>query len=178
MRSLILILYICAFSLAACSTPAPVSAPLPPPSKSVKKAPAAKPVAEASLPQPLWGTVASITDASKIVVRDATNRQYNVSLAALAPPTAAAYAERAQRYLQHLLVNQTVQVHWLERKHNDLSAKVVLNGRDINLEQLAAGYARFDAAAAAPLDADERKRYEQAEASARRGYFGLWGDAK
>ena len=176
MRRLILILYMCAFGLAACGTPAP--APAPPPSKSVKKTPAATPAVEAPLAQPLWGTVASIIDANRIVVRDATNRQYHVSLAALAPPTAAAYAERAQRYLQHLLANQTVQVRWLERKQSDLSAKVLLNGRDINLEQLAAGYARFDAASAAPLEADERKRYEQAEASARRGHFGLWGNAK
>lgn len=176
MRSFFAILFISIFGLAACTTPA--SAPTPPSSKPVKKASVAKSVAETPPAQPLWGTVASIADANTVIVRDATNKQYTVALAALAPPTAPAYVERAQRYLQHLLINQTVQVRWLERKQNDLSAKVLLNGRDINLEQLAAGYARFDAASAAPLDADERKRYEQAEASARRGHFGLWGDAK
>lgn len=174
MRKAFVTLVVAAAALVACGTQ-PVAAPsgAPPPAK--KQAPA-KPAPEAALPQPLWGTVTQVPSAVSAQVRDAGGRQFTVMLAGLAAPGAPAYDQRAQRYLSHLLLNQMVQVRWFERRGNQLVAQLLINGRDVNLEQVAAGYARVDADALAAFIAGDAKRYQRAEADARRGRFGLWSE--
>jgi len=55
--------------------------------------------------------------------------------------------------------------------------KVMLDGRDINLEQLNRGLAWFYRAYAKELSRDDATAYEAAEERARREKRGLWADA-
>jgi len=126
----------------------------------------------------LHGRVVGIPDGDSIVVLDDRRQQHRVRLAGIdAPEKGQRYATRSRDNLSALVRRQQVVVIWHKRDSYDRVVGVVyLAGRDINLEQIRAGYAWWYRAYAAEQPHDARRSYERAEVEARQERRGLWVD--
>ncbi len=127
----------------------------------------------------LTGRVSAVVSGDTIRVVDDRKVQHTVRLAGLdAPEKFQAYGQRALDALRELVFQRGVAV---EIPGNDRSAprrgKVLVEGRDINLEQLKLGMAWHERSGAG-LSAADREVYAAAEAEARLQRVGLWRDAK
>ncbi len=88
-----------------------------------------------------------------------------------APESGQAFGNAAKSHLSSLVAGRNVRVKWKSRdKYGRILGVVYLDGKDINLEMLKAGFAwhykRFDSTPA----------YAQAESAARTAKKGLWAD--
>lgn len=124
------------------------------------------------------GTVVAIADGDTITVLDARKVQHHIRLAAIdAPERTQPYSQRARQHLADLVFRKTVDVRNVATdRYGREVAMVVVEGRDVALAQLEAGFAwhftRY------PLgDPQLRTDYETAEAAARQARNGLWASA-
>ncbi len=121
--------------------------------------------------------VTAVSDGHSVTVREGS-KAIRVHLAGIeSPATYEGQGEQARRYLAHLVLGEPVQIKSGAPSGNPRVAQVFWRTRDLSLEQLNAGFARYDAASAALLSADERTRYQQAEAAARAAGYGIWKTA-
>ncbi|UCV17872.1 thermonuclease family protein [Ferribacterium limneticum] len=126
----------------------------------------------------LNGYVVNITDGDTIVVLDANRQQHKIRLAAIdAPESNQAFGSRSTESIANLTFNKTVTVEWKKKDRERLIGKVLINGVDINLEQVKAGMAWWYVKYAKEQSTVHRRIYEQAELQARVQLLGLWGDA-
>jgi len=106
--------------------------------------------------------------------RPVASVQHKIRLRGIdAPEKKQPFGRAAGRYLSSLVADREVRVAYAKRdKYGRILGTVYLDGRDINLEMLKAGYAwhykRFDSTPA----------YAQAESAARSAKRGLWQDAQ
>ncbi len=111
-----------------------------------------------------------VADGDTITVLDASNNQHKIRLQGIdAPEKNQAYGDAAGRYLAGLVAGQEVRVTWTKRdKYNRILGTVYVNGEEVNLVMLRAGFAwhykKFDSTPA----------YAQAESAARAAKRGLW----
>lgn len=126
----------------------------------------------------LRARVVAVPDGDSLVVLDERRLQHRVRLAGIdAPEKGQRFANRARDNLGAMVRRQQVTVLWHKRDgYGRLVGLVYLDGREINLEQLRAGYAWWYRAYAAEQSIDERRRYARAEADAREQRLGLWAD--
>lgn len=134
---------------------------------------------QAAMAWTLTGRVSAVVSGDTIRVVDERKVQHTVRLAGLdAPEKFQAYGQRSLDSLRELVFQRGVVV---EIPGNDRSAprrgKVLVEGRDMNLEQLKLGFAWHDRSGAG-LSAADREVYASAEAEARLQRVGLWRDAK
>ena len=126
------------------------------------------------------GTVVDVVDGETITVRNRKNINHTVRLAGIdAPLLSQPHGEQAHRYLSGLLLGKTVKARG--QRFDDtgiLRGKVLLNGRDINLELIVAGLAWHRTEIAGEQSERDRQLYESAEFHARRSKFNLWADSK
>ena len=117
-------------------------------------------------------------DGDSLVVIDGQRRQHRVRLGAIdAPERGQRYANRSHDNLSAMVRRQEVVVIWHKRDSYDrLVGVVYLENRDINLEQIRAGYAWWYRAYAQEQSIDARLSYERAEIEAREQRLGLWAD--
>ena len=126
----------------------------------------------------LRGRVVGVPDGDSLVVLDDNRRQHRVRLAGIdAPEKGQRFSSRARDHLGALVRRQQVVVIWHKRDSYDrLVGIVYLDSREVNLEQLRAGYAWWYRAYAAEQPHDARTSYERAELQARQERRGLWAD--
>lgn len=126
----------------------------------------------------LTGKVVSVHDGDTITVLDSIKKQHRIRLSGIdAPELSQAYGRRSRDHLTGLVASRNVQVEWQKHdKYRRVVGKVQVNGRDVNLEQLQAGFAWHYKKYESEQAYDDRKLYADAEQSARARGIGLWHD--
>ncbi|HKS26543.1 MAG TPA: thermonuclease family protein [Pyrinomonadaceae bacterium] len=129
--------------------------------------------------RPLVGRVVAISDGDTITVLDSNNTQHRIRLQGVdAPESKQAFGSRSKQNLSDLIFGKQVTVEWNARdRYQRILGKVMLDGRDINLEQLRSGMAWYYKAYERDVAAADRKPYSDAEAQARASKRGLWADS-
>lgn len=125
----------------------------------------------------LQGQVVAVVGGDTIRVRDARHVQHTVRLAGLdAPEKFQAFGQRSEDSLRELVFQRFVVVEGLRQGASPRAGKVLLEGRDMNLEQLQRGFAWYDKSRVQDLSAEDRQAYAAAEGDARTQRVGLWRD--
>lgn len=129
--------------------------------------------------RPLVGKVVAISDGDTITILDSSNTQHRIRLQGVdAPESKQAFGSRSKQNLSDLIFNKQVTVEWNGKdRYQRILGKVMLDGRDINLEQLKNGMAWYYKAYERDVAVADRKPYGDAEAEARASKRGLWADA-
>lgn len=124
------------------------------------------------------GRVVRVADGDTITVLDADKRQHKIRLAGIdAPEKAQAFGRRAQESLAELVANRPVIVETHKRDRNGrFIGKVLVEGRDINVEQIRRGLAWFYRQYQRELSPQDQQSYARAEEEVRSFRAGLWAD--
>lgn len=127
----------------------------------------------------LEGWVVGVHDGDTITVLDADKRQHKIRLAGIdAPESKQSFGTRSKQHLSDLVFNKPVTVQWSKRDRYDrIVGVVIVNGGDVNLEQVRAGMAWWYRQYAKEQPAGSRQSYEIAENDARTKEQGLWSDS-
>lgn len=120
--------------------------------------------------------VTAISDGETITVVDGKQVEHQVRLAGIdAPHLNDYFGQQAREYLASLIFNKIV---WIEKQKTGddgmIFAKVLSEGRNINLEQLRSGYARLANDATEVLSSEEMDAFKEGELTARANKIGLW----
>ena len=127
----------------------------------------------------LAGRVVKVQDGDTITILDATRTQHKIRLAGIdAPESHQAFGTRSRQNLAGMVFGKDVLVEWnkYERtkygwnKRDQDKRKigvVMINARDVNLEQVRAGMAWWYRQYAREQTPDDRRFYERAEDEAR-----------
>lgn len=126
----------------------------------------------------LRGKVVGVTDGNTITLLDERNVQHKVRLAAIdSPEKGQAFGNRAKENLSQLVFGKTVTVETKKQdKYGRAVGKVIVDGRDANLEQVKAGFAWHYKEYQREQSAADRAQYASAEESAKSAKRGLWLD--
>lgn len=126
----------------------------------------------------LKGKVVSVADGDTITVLDATNTQHKIRLAGIdAPEKAQPFGEKSKQHLSQLAFDQQVTIDWQKRdRYQRIVGKVLVNGSDVNQEQLKAGLAWHYKKYQQEQSAEDRENYARVEVEAQRQKVGLWSD--
>ena len=137
-------------------------------------------LAIAAAAAPLAGRVVGVSDGDTVTVLDATKRTHKIRLLGIdSPEKKQAFGERAKQSLSDLVFDKQVTVEGSKQdRYGRALGKVMLDGQDINLEQVRRGMAWHYKQYARDQAPEDRQRYAQAEASARAGRVGLWQDTQ
>ncbi len=143
-----------------------------------RKTTPAQSVTTAAGRQSFNGGVVSIADGDTVTVLDANDTQHRIRLEGIdAPESHQAFGEQSRQSLAEMISGKEVTVSYQKTdQYGRLVGKIVLDGRDINLEQVKAGMAwhyKFYENEQTPAD---RELYAKAESSARAARRGLWQD--
>lgn len=127
----------------------------------------------------LTGRVVRVTDGDTIVVLDGTNTQHKIRLQGIdAPERGQAFGTKSKEYLSDLVTGETVAVDYSKSdRYQRIVGKVVLDGQDMNLEQIQAGMAWHYKKYQGEQTVDDRVAYSDSELDARRYRRGLWADS-
>jgi endonuclease YncB( thermonuclease family) len=133
---------------------------------------------QAQTQQIIQGRVVGIADGDTITVLDSSNTQHRIRLQGIdAPESRQAFGTRSRQNLSDLVFNRQVTVEYNSRdRYQRVLGKILVEGRDANLEQVRAGMAWMYRQYADQLSAADRTAYEQAETEARATRRGLWAD--
>jgi endonuclease YncB( thermonuclease family) len=127
----------------------------------------------------LIGEVIEVEDGDTIVVVDDADREYVVQLQVIdAPQLNRPFSVKSWKNLADMVLEKTVEVQWAHLdKFDRLVGKVIVDGRDVGLEQVKAGLAWHSKPFQDWQSPEDRALYAQAENEARNGKVGLWKDA-
>ncbi|MEW9898585.1 thermonuclease family protein [Chitinivorax sp. PXF-14] len=126
------------------------------------------------------GTVVAVADGDTVTVLDAEQVQHKIRLAFIdAPEKHQAFGQRAKQALADRVFRQPVRVEVVDKDRYGRSVgRIWLQDTDINLAQLADGYAwHYQQYARRGQSKSDFARYQEAEKSAREQGLGLWSDA-
>ena len=128
----------------------------------------------------LTGKVVRVADGDTVTILDSSNQQHKIRLMGIdAPERKQAYGQRSKQSLSEMVAGKTVRVDWNKReRYRRVVGKILLDGRDVNLEQVKRGMAWHYKAYEREQDVEDRSAYAQAEYQAQRGKVGLWADAR
>ncbi len=134
--------------------------------------------ADTSLAGELTGNVVRVTDGDTITVLDASQQQHKIRLSGIdAPEIKQAFGRVSKMNLADLVAGKQVTVEWQKRdRYRRIVGKVLVDGRDVNLQQVQAGLAwHFKKYEKEQWEFD-RTLYAASEDKARRAHRGLWAD--
>jgi endonuclease YncB( thermonuclease family) len=126
----------------------------------------------------LTGRVVRVTDGDTIVILDTSDTQHKIRLTGIdAPERKQAFGTKSKEHLSDSVAGKFVVVDFSKRDYyKRILGKVLLNGEDMNLEQVRAGlawhYKKYQKEQS-PLD---RELYSAMEVEARESKRGLWRD--
>ena len=126
----------------------------------------------------LTGRVVRVTDGDTIVVLDASKVQHKIRLQGIdAPERSQAFGTKSKEHLSDLVAGKSVVVDYsnLDR-YQRILGKVLVNGEDVNLEQVESGMAWHYKKYQGEQSPSDRVKYSDAELEARRHKLGLWHD--
>ena len=124
------------------------------------------------------GKVIRVSDGDTIAVLDKDNKQHKIRFQGIdAPESKQAYGQAAKENLSRLVFGKQVTVVWEKvDKYRRTVGKVLLDGKDVNIEQLKAGLAWHYKKYADEQPPEDRITYAKAEEEARAARLGLWQD--
>lgn len=124
------------------------------------------------------GRVVHVADGDTVTVLDAGKVQHKIRLAGIdAPEKSQAYGERSRESLAELVANRTVIVDTDKQdRYGRRVGKVLVAGKDVNVEQIRRGLAWFYRHYEQELSDSDRQSYDRAEGEARDYRRGLWAD--
>jgi endonuclease YncB( thermonuclease family)/methylphosphotriester-DNA--protein-cysteine methyltransferase len=173
--SLLASLLICASFVAAQQNvaPAPSSTPALPP--SFPSQPALFPIAN-HIQLVIEGKVINVHDGDTITVLDPYNEKFHIRLQGIdAPELKQSFGSVSQQNLSRLVLGKQVEIYWSKvDKYRRTVGTIMLDGRDVNIEQVKAGLAWHFKKYADEQPALDRVTYAAAERSARAAVLGLW----
>lgn len=121
------------------------------------------------------GKVFEVTDGDSVTILDSSNKQHRIQLLGIdAPEKDQVFGSKSRLTLSGLVLNKQVKVQYEEDKSGRIRGKVLLDGRDINLEQIKAGLAWHNKPLEKYQSAEDRRLYAEAEQTARATRRGLW----
>lgn len=132
----------------------------------------------ASFAESYSGLVVSVADGDTVTVLDGANRQHKVRLAGIdAPEKAQAFGKVSRQNLAQLVFKKQVTIEFekLDRYRREVG-KILVAGRDINLQQIEAGLAWHYKKYQSEQPPADRPTYSAAESSAATERRGLWRD--
>ena len=123
------------------------------------------------------GKVINVADGDTITLQDAEHKQYKLRLAYIdAPESAMPFGPESKQHLNQLVGGKQV-----EARVDDVDAygrgvaRILREGKDINLAQVDGGYAwHYSQYAKKGQDQGQFARYQQAQQSAKKEKEGLW----
>ncbi len=129
-------------------------------------------------PQTLTGRVVSIADGDTVTVLDSSDTQHRIRLAGIdAPETHQVFGEQSRLSLSEMILGKDVSVNYQKiDQYGRLVGKILLDGKDINLEQVKAGMAWHYKEYQREQTPEDRELYARAEDEARAARRGLWQD--
>ena len=129
--------------------------------------------------QTLNGRVVRVADGDTVTVLDATNTQHRIRLEGIdAPESHQAFGAQSKQSLSEMVFGKDVSV--VVRKtdqYGRLVGKILLEGKDINLEQDKAGLAWHYKEYQREQTPEDRELYARAEDEARATRRGLWQES-
>jgi len=125
----------------------------------------------------LIGKVVAIADGGTLTVLTEI-AQYKIRLAGIdAPEKRQPFGERSKQSLAKLAFGKTVTVEYYKvDRYGRIVGKVLVNGKDVNLEQVRLGMGWHYKQYEMEQSAEDRVAYSIAEVRARREQIGLWAD--
>ena len=137
-----------------------------------------RPIVDSSGRQVLPGRVVAIADGDTITILDSANTQHRVRLEGIdAPESHQAFGEQSRLSLSEIIFGKDVSVGYQKiDQYGRLVGKIILEGKDINLEQVKAGMAWHYKFYEDEQTPEDRDAYAKAEAEARAARRGLWQD--
>jgi len=147
---------------------------------------AASGLAAAPLPQSFIGQVVYVTDGDTVVVVDANRHEHRVRIMSIDAPEKGRrgkpgqrYSEKSRRHLLGLVDGRRVNLSTHGRDdYGRVLARISIDGTDIGLAQVCAGYAWVYEAFIDELPDPDRSAYRNCQATAKASRIGLWHDAK
>jgi endonuclease YncB( thermonuclease family) len=126
----------------------------------------------------LSGRVVRVIDGDTLVVLDASKTQQKIRLQGIdAPERRQAFGTRSKAHLSDLVAGQVVVVEYSDLdRYRRILGKVLLDGEDINLEQISSGLAWHYKKYEREQSPSDRIIYSDAEREARKQKLGLWHD--
>jgi len=127
----------------------------------------------------LTGEVVGVADGDTITVLDADKVQHKVRLTGIdAPEKKQPFGNRSKQSLSDMVFNKIVTVETDKRdRYGRELGKVLAGGKDVNLEQVRAGFAWHYTAYERTQPVADRQAYADAENEAKAAKRGLWVDA-
>ena len=124
------------------------------------------------------GKVVKVADGDTITVLDKDNKQHRIRFQGIdAPESSQAFGQVSKKNLSDLIFGKQVTVIYSKMdKYRRVVGKVLLDGKDINIEQIRAGLAWHYKKYADEQPPEDRITYAQAETEARAARRGLWQD--
>lgn len=126
----------------------------------------------------LHGRVVAITDGDTLTVLDKTKTQHKIRLAGIdAPESKQPFGQASKKHLSGLVFDRDVTLDCGKTdRYRRQVCVVIVDGRDANLAQVAAGMAWWYRKYQSDQTARQRRDYEAAEGAARATGRGLWAD--
>lgn len=126
----------------------------------------------------LTGRVVGIADGDTLTLLDATKTQHKIRLAGIdSPEKGQAFGQHCKKSLSDLAYDRVVAVETSKLdRYGRVIGKVLVNGQDVNLEQVLRGCGWHYKKYQNEQSLDDRLAYNAAEESARAGGVGLWAD--
>lgn len=122
------------------------------------------------------GLVVSVADGDTVTVLDGANQQHKVRLAGIdAPEKAQAYGNVSRQHLAQLVFRKRVAIEYEKQdRYQREVGKVLVAGKDANLEQIKAGLAWHYKKYEREQSLADRRNYSDAEHVAAAAQQGLW----
>jgi endonuclease YncB( thermonuclease family) len=127
----------------------------------------------------LIGKVIKVSDGDTITVLDSNNQKHKIRLKGIdAPESQQVYGDISTQSLSELVYDKEVLVTWDKKdKYYRILGKVIVDGRDVNYEQLKKGLAWYYKQYEKDLSDEDKKKYSEAEEWARNYTEGLWANS-
>jgi endonuclease YncB( thermonuclease family) len=129
--------------------------------------------------QVLTGHVVRVADGDTVTILDSNNTQHRIRLQGIdAPESHQAFGTQSKKSLSEMVFDKDVTVEYDKTdRYGRLVGKIILDGTDIDLEQIKAGMAWHYKDYEDEQTPADRDLYARAEDEARNARRGLWVDA-
>ena len=120
--------------------------------------------------------VVKVTDGDTVHVLDQATKRHKIRLGGIdAPEKKQAFGKQSKKNLTQYVAGMNVEVEYNKRdRYKRIIGKLLLDGQDINLQQVKDGYAWHYKYYQKDQSAKDRKLYAEAENIARAMKLGLW----
>jgi len=149
----------------------------PAPSRAQQSSPAA--ATGNSVQLVIEGKVIGVHDGDTITVLDQDNKKFAIRLQGIdAPELKQEFGAASQKNLAGMVLGKQVSIFWNKvDKYRRTVGTIMLDGRDVNIEQVKAGVAWHFKKYEDEQSPADRRTYAAAEQAARSAKLGLWKDA-